>query len=419
MSRTGLRAPVLALALVAALAPSRALAQDATSDSLAALRARLEALTDRLDGMTEQVQTLRSDTDKLRKFKFSGYVQARYEIGENSTDSVKVAGSPATLTAANGERFFIRRARLKLAYDASPWSEAVVYFDGGQDRTIRLLEAYVTLLDPWTPTHQHRLTVGQMNVPFGFEIERSSSARELPERSRAENVLFAGERDRGIKLVSQWTPQFETVVGLFNGPGVSSADFPSADPDRRKDAVARARFSQGVVDGAVSWYGGRAVTALTGPDVVTDKRRLGFDGQVDWELPRIGGGTLRAEVYAGHEVNPDSVKALTTSNTAGRLLKAGADPGRFATDMQGGYVMWVQNIGDGLQAVARYDWYDPNVDRDHDRFRRTGLGLNAFFGGNTRVTVAYDIPTTDVAVAGGGFDDPHDNLWTFQVQHRF
>jgi hypothetical protein len=103
-------------------------------------------------------------------------------------------------------------------------SQAVVYFDGntasGTTRNITLLEAYLTLLDPWTPDHRHGLTIGQMNVPFGYEIERSSSVRELPERSRAENVLFAGERDRGVKLVSQWTPWLETVVAVLNGGGV-------------------------------------------------------------------------------------------------------------------------------------------------------------------------------------------------------
>jgi hypothetical protein len=409
----------LALALALAFVPSGTRAQDATADSLAALRARLEALEGHLWGLVEQSQDHQSDLERLKKLRFTGYVQVRYEIGEGSSDSVKVSGDPATITPANVERFFIQRARLKATYDATPWSEAVVYLDGGQDRSVRLLEAYVTLLDPWTPAHQHRLTIGQMNVPFGYELERSSAARELPERSRAENVLFAGERDRGIKLVNQWTPLFETVVGLYNGPGASDPDLPTLDPDRGKDVMARARYSQGILDGAVSWSGGTATTPLTGPDVKTDRKRLGLDAQVYWEAPRLGGGTLRAEIYAGHEVNPDSVRALTVSNGSGRLLRPGADPASLATDVQGGYLMWVQNLGDAFQVVARYDWYDPNVARDHDQFRRTTLGVNAFFGDNVRITAAYDIPVTDAATAGGGFDDPHDNLWTLQAQARF
>src|SRR6185503_19109887 len=146
-----------------------------------------------------------------------------------------VTGSGPTIAPSNNERFYIRRGRLKLTYDSSPLSQAVVYFDGassGSSINVRLLEAYVTLLDPWTVLHSHAVTVGQMNVPFGYELERSSSVRELPERSRAENVLFPGERDRGAKLVSQWSSQLETVLGVYNGPGISSADYPTADPTR-------------------------------------------------------------------------------------------------------------------------------------------------------------------------------------------
>ena len=148
----------------------------AEPDTALVTRTELQGL---LDGLNEQLQTLQSDTDKLKRFKFSGYLQARTEFSEASNDSVKVSGSPATITTPNNTRFYIRRARLKLTYDSSPLTQAVIYLDGGQDRTIRLLEAYVTLLDPWTPYHDHQLTAGQFNVPFGYEIERSSSVREL------------------------------------------------------------------------------------------------------------------------------------------------------------------------------------------------------------------------------------------------
>ena len=182
--------------------------------------------------MNEQIQVLTSDTDKLKKFKFSGYVQARAEFSESSSDSVRVSGATGTIASANATRLYIRRARLKLTYDSSPLSQMVLQIDGGQDRTVRLLDGYITLLDPWTPLHDHQLTAGQFNVPFGYEIERSSSTRELPERSRAENVLFSGERDRGVKLESQWTPQLKTSLSVLNGTGINSADFPATDPTR-------------------------------------------------------------------------------------------------------------------------------------------------------------------------------------------
>lgn len=400
------------------VAPARA--QETPADSAAVVtRAELQG---HLDGFGEILSTMQTDLDKLKRFKFSGYVQARTEFSETSSDSVRVTGNPYAATTANQTRFYIRRARLKLTYDSSPLSQAVLYVDGGQDRTIRLLEAYVTLLDPWTALHDHQLTVGQFNVPFGYEIERSSSVRELPERSRAENVLFSGERDRGVKLESQWTPQLKTSLSLLNGGGINSADFPNTDPTRGKDVAARARWSQGVFDVAASGYWGRHVTPLTGLDVTTDKTRLGLDAQAFFQLPRVGGGTLRAEWYAGHEINPDSVKALVVAPTDAnkvRLLKAGANAAHLATDAQGGYVMWVQNVGDPAQAVVRWDWFDPNGDTDHDQYARLSVGANWFWDGWTRLTVAYDVPLTDVANGPGRWRDPHDNLWTFQVQHKF
>ena len=271
---------------------------------------------------------------------------------------------------------------------------------------------------------------GQINVPYGYEIERSSSVRELPERSRAENVLFAGERDRGVKLVSQWAPQLETVVAVTNGGGVNQPDFPNTDPTRAKDIMARARFSQGTVDGAVSYYDGKNVTPLTGPDVLTDKTRLGVDAQVFYALPVIGGGSIKGEFFRGKEINPDSVRTMTTSSSASpRLLVAGADPTHFATDFVGWYAMWVQNLGEKLQLAARYDEYDPNTDLDLDHFKRVGVGLNWFYDGFTRVTVSYDAPTTRPSPSGSArFNsvspaargaEPADNLWTVQVQHKF
>lgn len=400
--------------------PRTALAESgATPDTAAVTRTELQGL---LDGLNEQLQALQADTDKLKRFKFSGYLQARTEFSEASNDSVKVSGSPAALTTPNATRFYIRRARLKLTYDSSPLSQAVVYFDGGQDRTLRLLEAYVTLLDPWTPGHDHKLTLGQISVPFGYEIERSSSVRELPERSRAENVLFPGERDRGVKLESQWTPKLSTVVSVLNGGGINSTDFPNTDPTRGKDVTGRLRWSQGSWDAAASGYWGRSVTALTGPDVHTDKTRVGFDAQGFWTLTNVGGGSLRAEVYAGHDVNADSLKALVVTPTSAnpyRLLRNGAVASHLATDVLGWYLMGVQNVGDRLQAVVRYDAYDPNTDIDHDQFARLGLGLNFFYDGFTRFTVSYDAITTDAAAGAGRYTDPHDNLWTFQLQHKF
>lgn len=397
-------------------------AQDAAPEAPEAPVTR-EEVQSLLDGFSEQIGAMQADLDRLKKLKFSGYVQARIEFGEASSDSVRVTGASATsagtFASPNVSRFFIRRGRLKLAYESSPLSRAVVYFDGGTDRTVRLLEGYVTLLDPWTPLHDHQLTMGQFGVPFGYEIERSSSVRELPERSRAENVLFAGERDRGVRLDSRWTLNFSTSFALLNGAGINSTDFPTTDPTRAKDFVGRARWSQGTWDVAASCYLGHQTTPLTGDDLETDKTRFGLDAQVYYTAPRLGGGSLRAEAFAGQDVNADSLKVLVGAAGGARLLVPGRDPGHLATNVRGGYVMLVQNVGERAQVAVRYDGWDPDTNVGHDGYGRFSAGVNAFYDGFTRVTLAYDAISTDVATGAGQYRDPNDNLWTLQLQHKF
>jgi phosphate-selective porin len=395
---------------VACLVPA-AWAQDDSTAVASETHAQLEA-------MNEQLQTIQADVLALKKFKFSGYVQARYEITEDSADSVRVEAN-GTITPANKERFYIRRARLKLTYEASPIAQGVIYFDGGADRIARLLEAYVVLMDPWTVEHVHSLTMGQMNVPFGYELERSSSARELPERSRAENTLFPGERDRGLKIVSMWTPQVETVLGVYNGGGVNHPFFSATDPSRAKDLVGRVRVMQGMIDGAVSASVGTENVPLAGPDKELDKTRYGADAQLYFAVPGLGGASLMAEGYIGQNLNSDSLAALTTRVSGAPIQPvAGANLDHLSTDFVGGYLMFVQNFGDRAQVAVRWDMYDPNTDLDHDQFTRWNAGFNWFWDGHTRLTVSYEAPETDRARAGSYYD-PKDNFWTFQAQLRF
>ncbi len=411
----------LGFALSLALVPHPTLAQsseDAAAESPApADSVTAEEVKGLLDGLTEGVQTIQSDVDKLKKIKISGYIQARMQWNQASADTVKASGS---LTAANSDFFFIRRGRLKVTYDSGPLSQAVIYLDAGTDRIARLLEGYVTLLDPWTTQHIHSVTMGQFNVPFGYEIERSSSVRELPERSRAENVLFSGERDRGVKITNNWTPKLQTVFAVLNGGGINDANFPNADPTGGKDWTARGRYVGGVVDAAVSYYKGHALTPLTGDDIATDKKRFGADVQTYYQLPTLGGGSLKGEFYQGHDLNADSLSTLLTGGATAnpRLLKSGADPMHLATDVRGWYAMCVQNLGEKAQFAGRHDEWDPNTDLAHDQYKRTSLALHYFYDGYTRVTLSYDVIKTEKK-SGAIYSDPKDNLLTVQLQHKF
>lgn len=377
--------------------------------------ATLEA---RLDSLSAEVRAMRAEKPAASPLKITGFMQARWETAENSADTIKVSGGEAS--TANRNRFAIRRARLKATYEEPGRARGVVYVNAGDDREVELLEAHATLFDPWTPDHRHALIVGQQNVPFGFDLEHSASSQELLERSQAERTLFPGERDRGVVLDSRWTPQVTTTVGVFNGTTIGEdSRFVAADPNGNKAVVGRVRVKQGPFAAAVSAYGARAATPLTGEDVVTDKTRYGADAQAKYTIAGIGGGELRGEVFFGKQVNPDSVKALTTSSNGSVLPSAGADLDHFATDFAGGYVMWIQSFAQHYAFAARYDLYDPNTDADHDQFARLSLAVHGFYGRHVRASVAYEIPDTERRTTSGAFEDPHDNRWTVQFQHKF
>jgi hypothetical protein len=376
------------------------------------------ALEARLDSLGAEVRALQSARPAPSLLKVTGFVQARWETAENSADSIKVAGGEAS--TANRNRFAIRRARLKATYEDADFGRGVVYMNAGDSRQVELLEAHATLFDPWTEGHLHELTIGQQNVPFGFDLEHSASSQELLERSQAERTLFPGERDRGVVLGSRWSPMVTTTFGVFNGTTIGEdSRFVAADPNSNKAVIGRVRVTQGPLSVAVSGYAARAATPLTGPDVVTDKTRFGADAQARYEIPGLGKGELRGEVFFGHQANADSIQALTTSSGGNVLPVAGADLGHFATDFSGGYVTWVQAFATHYQFAARYDVWDPDTGVDHDQFARLTLAVHGHYGRHIRAAVAYETPDTDRAAAGGTFTDPHDNRWTVQFQHKF
>ena len=96
---------ILAIMIVGCL-PS--MAQDETKTST-------EELKGKLDGIDENVTTLMTDVDGLKKLKISGYFQAQYEKSELMKG---LATSPYDNTDFLQNRFRIRRGRVKLTYDA-------------------------------------------------------------------------------------------------------------------------------------------------------------------------------------------------------------------------------------------------------------------------------------------------------------
>jgi hypothetical protein len=386
-------------------------------------RIQLQELKDRLDGINENMATLNSDVSILKWVKISGYLQARYEYNDSSQNGI--AGGYDVSKNLNANNFYIRRGRLKFTVQPGSSSKYVIYFDASKN-SVSLKEAYVEL-NKNIGKHNLTLTFGQFNWPFGYEIEYSSSKRDFPERSVAENNLFPGERDRGVNLTWALPQYLQFNVGAFQGYGIQDKNFSWVDPTKPKDVIARAKAKMGMVDLGISGYWGKtyfpgsaAVPGVTTwydtdkdsivdpneikttapkaavPAAEKDKKRYGADAQVYLDFLPLGGTGFRGEYYQAKDNDKNE---------------------------RGGYLWLSQNILTKFGAAARYDYWDPNTDENakNDATGTLSLALHYFWDSYVRITAAYDIPhrLKDNSIFSKYDGDIKDNRFTLQFQFMF
>jgi hypothetical protein len=391
------------------------------------LKDSVQTLREKLEGVSENLNTLNSDVTILKGLKVSGYLQARYEYIDT------VLGGTAPNSNSN---LYIRRGRIKFSFQPGTSSKYVIYFDASKN-TVSLKEAYVELYKR-IQKNNLTLTVGQQNWPFGYEIEYSSSKRDFPERSAAENFLFNGERDRGINLTWALPKYLQFNVGAFQGYGINDATFTWFDPTKQKDIILRAKAKLGMVDVGVSSYIGKrtnpgtaAVAATTtwydanGDSIMQkdeikttpakaavaaaeyDKKRFGLDAQAYFDVLPLGGSAVRTEFYYSEDYNSASSDKMGVGK---------------------GFYLWLsQTIGKKFAAAARYDFWDPNVHGDYtdkslkkkdDATGTMSLAVHYFWDSWVKVTAAYDMPRllkNGSLVSKSPFD-PKDNRFTLQFQ---
>lgn len=386
---------LIVLMLALALGAVRLSAQTSKDSTLTP-----QEIKDRLDGISENLNTLNGDVAILKWLKASGYLQFRYEYNDTSKSA-----SALTTTSSNNpnaNNFYIRRGRIKFTMQPNQSSKYVIYFDASKN-TIALKEAYAELYHKFSD-QMFTLTAGQFNIPFGYEIEYSSSKRDFPERSLAENNLFKGERDRGLNLTWNAPKYLQLNVAVLNGYGIEDSRNTWFDPTKGKDFIGRAKVKLGMLDvglstylgktfvpgtpsvaavpGSTTWYDAnhngivdsaetkttdpKAAVAAT-PGVEYDKNRVGLDAQLYLDILPIGGTGIRGEFYGARD------KGL----------------------IERGWYGWIsQNLGTKFAGAVRYDYWDPNVAALNNAVGTYSLAFHYFYDANVRITAAYDIAQT-------------------------
>ncbi|MDD4921865.1 MAG: porin [Bacteroidales bacterium] len=399
----------------------------------------------------QDVEQLQADNAVAKKLKISGYVQMQYQKADTAGISSFAGGNFAS---GVDNRMLIRRGRVKFAYD-NEGSQAVMQFDI-TEKGLGIKDAYVSVTDPLIKVFS--LTGGVFDRPFGYEISYSSSTRETPERSRIFQTLFPGERDLGARLTiqapktSSWN-FLRLELGLFNGNGIA------VETDSYKDFIGHLSATKTSSNekmvwgiGASMYKGGFAKTAdktysineVDGVKVFTasnnkigdksNRHYFGVDGQFsyDWAL---GITQVRAEYLTGTQPGLASSSSSLTAAASGNV---------FNRKFNGYYVYFIQNIlQTPLQAVVKYDVYDPNTEvagneigetatgalatnATDAKFSTLGLGLNYRFNSNVKIMAYYDIVANEkianLAKPSTLTDlsrDRKDNVFTLRMQYKF
>ncbi|MEI7661537.1 MAG: hypothetical protein WCK34_05045 [Bacteroidota bacterium] len=358
------------------------------------IKEHVSILHDKVSGVEERIATAEGDLAKLTKIKLSGYIQAQYLHYE------------ATNAFPNNV-FMLRRVRVKFQYEPLNGVVFVLQPDF-QPGNITLKDAYVQLNDRWLKMFS--LSMGKFNRP-NYEVEYSSSSREVPERSRVIKALYPDERATGAKLeIAPSKFALKVQLALFNGndgltiPDASGNNINplNNDFDNHKDFMGRVTYNfklghiGALTVGAHGYYGAiKANTtdllksdytynkSLSSVGTLVKKNWVGIEGQLYFDF--LGGVALKGEYIMGVNGTPGYMSStsvtgapvitgskndtlmLTTTTT-----KTTTNRPAIERNFTGFYVYLIKNITKHHQVAIRYDYYDPNTKLASDKIGVSG-----------------------------------------------
>ena len=407
--------------------------------SIDSLKQMIDEHSMKFSGLDERLATMDSDLGKLTKIKVSGYIQAQYDMYDTWTASgVHGVGTPPVTNS-----FYLRRARIKFAYEAAEGLKLVLQPDFAFDK-VSLKDAYVVLNDRWTRTFS--LFMGQFDR-LNYELEYSSGAMETLERTRMASILYPGEKELGAKIEANFDTtynfplklEFAVLNGNFN---LGSTANQIKDIDSNKDIMARAVYSVklpskglGIDFGAHGYFGSTKILNQTSPGTVFSdvnnqsftpsigdalkKSWLGAEMQIYYDF--LGGMAFKGEYISGTISEVNSTFNPAQFNSAFNFNRV--------REFKGFYATLIKNVGIRNQIVFRYDVFDPNKKLGGNDINNAGdlkistlsFSWQYYFDDNIKMVAGYALPTNEKSTnAGVGADylnrDKRDNTFTIRLQ---
>ncbi|MEO7411964.1 MAG: porin [Opitutaceae bacterium] len=367
----------ISLALVTLLAASRpAGAQPAVSleerfqrleNEIGALRKENQQLRTELGLDGRAGQTIAKPAGRESTFSVGGLLQVQSDLGDKGD---------ARFTTGN-DRFYLRRARINFQgrfleeFDfriEGDFAGSVAEFTGNRSQ---LTDAYIN----WNRYEFANVRVGQFKSPFGYEQLYSDPRLFTIERSLANDRLTAS-RQIGLQVGGDLRDKtLSYATGVFNGTGVNTG---ANDNDKF--------FWAGRIS-AVAWQGklaGLDSRWSIGADAF-NSNDFNLTGQAaDFGFDVVPGGS-RDNIFTGRR----QAGGLDTQFHFGafdlwaeylhaRFKPLDAIPAR-SFDADGWYLQaaWFA-VPKVLQAVVKYDEFDPNLSLNNNGTRTWTFGANWF-----------------------------------------
>ncbi len=339
----------------------------ATNEALTKVQQDVEALRKFMEDQKKTNDAVKKDVGDLKKIKPSFYTQFQWQDTQTGGSSLRNDG------------FSVRRSRFGLTYSPIESTSAKLSVDmstGGDRLAAELKDLIIT--HKFSP--ETLVAAGQQSMPLGYEIERSSSSREMPERSLYNRRLFSGERDRGVQIRhdvgSGWLVHAGVWSGLTLGDPQQSG---FRDQDMKLGFTVGARMdTPNYGYGISAFFGSRPAVGVLdqGAAPETDRFLVYLDGMyaITKDL------TARAEVMTGKDRDPlggETPTFIDETNVLGYHVQLSY----FATPTS--------------QFTIKYENYDPDTDDEVSTNRgisQIGLAYTYHFNKALKLTFSWEHP---------------------------
>ncbi|MCX7992551.1 MAG: porin [Fimbriimonadales bacterium] len=318
-----------------------------------------------------------------------------------------------------GEGFQMRRFRISQTNTIDPRTQMRLSFDvstGSQRISAELRDAQLIWdIEPTVERVGVQLLAGQQPLPLGYELERSSAEREMPERALYNRTMFAGERGRGVFMRYGLSNNSFAHFGFWNSLSFQDPQQTAANTFANVGSTLAWHagwryYTLQYEFGVAGFFGQRPGFTFNDPTNnnqptqvrKADREFIYVDASV---LDFLAEGlTLRGELMLGKDRVP------TTRTVSGVTVPRFTRPTNIlGYQLQATYRLNYRNF-----FTVRYDVFDPNTDRRSRRDSTTtwGFAYSYFINPNARLTFAYEVPDEEGT-------EVRNNAWTIRLQYRY